>query len=171
MIASAKKSPFEHSNSVRSYRGRRLSICQSRRFMGTYLPFASIYYHSHPLHVDTIVYDPSKATLESFVKCVEVLRWNGAQVDYQGDVRCPDFFSKVNIRTVEWHEMNASLSGMSCNTYQRGDSISMYSLFRGAVAEEVKYCPRIFSAFLVRKSFGGGPRFAMISSPMPTRSI
>ena len=52
-------------------------------------------------------------------------------------------------------------------TYQSGDSISTYSLFRGAAADDVKYIPRMSNAFLARKSFGEGPRYVIMSSPMP----
>jgi len=58
---------------------------------------------------------------------------------------------------------------MMVHIYQRGDSISTYSLFKGATDEDVRYSPRISRAVLVRKSFGGGPRNETMSSPMPFR--
>jgi hypothetical protein len=58
---------------------------------------------------------------------------------------------------------------MLANIYQRGDSISIYSLFKGAIVEDVRYIQRLFRALLVRKSFGGGPRKQIRSSPMPSR--
>jgi hypothetical protein len=56
---------------------------------------------------------------------------------------------------------------ISFKTYQSGDSISTYSLFKGAAADDVKYIPRMSNAILARKSFGEGPRNVIASSPMP----
>jgi len=51
--------------------------------------------------------------------------------------------------------------------YLRGESVSINSLFNGATVEDVRYSPMMFRAFLVRKSFGGGPRKEITIRPKP----
>jgi hypothetical protein len=53
--------------------------------------------------------------------------------------------------------------------YQRGESVSTYSLFKGAAEEDVRYIPRTPRAIFVRESFGGGPRKEIKTCSMPFR--
>jgi hypothetical protein len=90
------------------------------------------------------VHNASETSFESLLKIIEMLHRYRADVDGQINTRRAEIFVKVDICTVK--KINERLLKSRDTTYQRGDSVSTYSLVRGAVADDVRYVPRTSNA-------------------------